>query len=238
MKSLSWRRLLGRSSAAPAHGSNTGEPSDDSTNRTVTTSRSSRATTGTTRTTSSGLVQSFDFFTAVVEEIDDELGEEERANNMLQHIKALVVRFPSDDDSAPARWLSELEVTWVLHLDHGSEESGRRRRSFISGQLLYLARSWIQALFEITKPISIYFGAGCCSSRDKEEDKPPPAAAASEFVRLVEATFSKMLPFVDAIVGARTRVDEKLRALLLLHDALSSLGADPVIVQFVALGRR
>ncbi|KAK3134609.1 hypothetical protein QOZ80_6AG0551290 [Eleusine coracana subsp. coracana] len=127
----------------------------------------------------------------------------------LEYIRVLVLKFVQDESSAPEIWLSELEITLVLHVTQA--------QSFISGQLLYFARSWIRALFEITESISVYFGGSSCISK---EDGPP---SASEFLRLVQATLSKMLPFVDAIVAKGAVVeaaDVKLQALILVRDAL------------------
>ncbi|TVU42325.1 hypothetical protein EJB05_08723, partial [Eragrostis curvula] len=159
----------------------------------------------------------------VLEENADELGEEERVKK-LEHIKSLVVLFCKDNNnSATERWLYELGVNWVLHLSHVSESG----RSFISGQLLYLAGSWIEALFEINHYISVCFGGHLGKEKATTDD------VGYEFLRFVQATLSKMLPFVDAIVavrvsgrrGAGEPADEKLRALILVRDALSMASA-------------
>lgn len=76
---------------------------------------------------------------------DAEEREEERAMK-LEHIKSLVVEFfgcnGKNNVGALERWLSELDVSWVLHLNHRSESA----HIFFSRQLQYLARSWIVAL--------------------------------------------------------------------------------------------
>ncbi|TVU07557.1 hypothetical protein EJB05_40918, partial [Eragrostis curvula] len=214
-----WARAWRLRVSSTEHGGNTGGGSLQPT-------AGDRTDSGTTYTTSSSTICTTisdpvrDFHPFIVEEKIEELCEDERVKQKLEHIKGLVVLFRKDNNSAPERWLSELEVNWVLHLAHNSESG----RSFISGQLLYLAKSWIEALFEITKYISVYFGGH--HGKEKGTDD-----VGSEFVRFVEATMSKMLPFVDAIVAVRISgrrgepADEKLQALILVRDAVSMASA-------------
>ena len=64
----------------------------------------------------------------VVEESAEELDvareiEEDKVRN-LEHIKRLVVEFRRGNLSTVERWLSELDVIWVLHLSETDKSAG------------------------------------------------------------------------------------------------------------------
>ncbi|XP_066378585.1 exocyst complex component EXO70H1-like [Miscanthus floridulus] len=118
---------------------------------------------------------------------------------MREHIKDLIHEFRGAATSdALGRWLSELQVSWVLHLTQLDASAGK---AFVSRLLQYTARSWILALHAINSSIVSF--NGWCSSQDQEEDEAvavlwPPT---SELVGFVAATFLQMLPFVDVVVA-------------------------------------
>ncbi|CAL5050241.1 unnamed protein product [Urochloa decumbens] len=92
------------------------------------------------------------------------------------------------------KWLSELRVSWVLHL--AELEGASARRTFISRRLQHTAHSWALALRLIGRSIVCF--TGWCSSR---EERPP---ASELFVRFFLATFLQILPFVDVVVALDT----------------------------------
>jgi len=163
----------------------------------------------------------------VVEESAEELDvgkaiEEDRVRK-LEHLKGLVVEFRGGHNlGASDKWLSELDVGWVLHKFRIDESAGSMR-----GQLCFLAESWILALQDINESVSRCFDVWRSQDRDEGTSSKPHA---SEFALLVETTVSKMLPFVDAIIAAATRTSdrpealaaaEKLQLLIDASDALS-----------------
>ncbi|CAN6173670.1 unnamed protein product [Urochloa humidicola] len=171
--------------------------------------------------------------TPVVEENTEELDvakeiEEDRVRK-LEHLKGLAVEFRSGNNlSALEKWLSELDVGWVLHelkIDEPAAGSIRIWRRF-----QYFAESWILAMQEINKSISTCFDVWC-SSQDRDEGTSTNPTLASEFALLVEAAVLKMLPFVDAIIAAAARTNkyrpdavtatEKLQVLIDVSDTLS-----------------
>ncbi|KAK3136684.1 hypothetical protein QOZ80_5BG0440980 [Eleusine coracana subsp. coracana] len=220
----------GSGSPQPTCGSGSGYGDDDGGVSFRATSGSSR-TSGTTACTSpsepfgfGGGQVDFTLPTASVVETN----EEERAIK-LEHIKGLVLEFfgcNGNNVDALERWLSELDVSWVLHLNHASESA----RIFFSRQLQYLARSWILALYEV----SGYIDCWCSQEEATLTVGPPPSALL--FVQFLEATLSKMLRFVDAIVavrisgsnskssrpGAWVPAEEKLQAMVHVRDAVST----------------
>ncbi|CAN6192369.1 unnamed protein product [Urochloa humidicola] len=169
--------------------------------------------------------------TPVVEENTEELDvakeiEEDRLRN-VEHLKGLVVEFRGGNNlSALEKWLSELDVVWVLHELKIDESAGSIR---IWHQFHYFAESWILAMQEINESISTCFDVWC-SSQDRDEGTSTKPLA-SEFALLVKATVLKMLPFVDAIIAAAARTNkyrpdavaaaEKLQVLIDVSEALS-----------------
>ncbi|CAL5036519.1 unnamed protein product [Urochloa decumbens] len=97
--------------------------------------------------------------TPVVEENTDELDvakeiEEDRVRK-LEHLKGLVVEFRGGNNlSALEKWLSELDVGWVLHEFMIDESAGSIR---IRHQFHYFAESWILAMQDINESISTCF---------------------------------------------------------------------------------
>ncbi|XP_062229873.1 uncharacterized protein LOC133927425 [Phragmites australis] len=180
----------------------------------------------------------------VVDEKAEELDEERAEESEEERAKArglvkshLVHEFCSDVCIGLDRWLSELHVGWVLHLADDDASSGSRGSILISRQLQHLAQSWILALLEINSYLSRCFNRWYSHSQELEETVCPPAC---DFARFVEATLSKMLPFVDTVVnlaiihpscsehcvaapsnGAAAAPAEKLQALIDVRDALS-----------------
>ncbi|CAN6173665.1 unnamed protein product [Urochloa humidicola] len=151
---------------------------------------------------------------------------EEEKEKTSGHIKSLVQEFCTTSNSALVleRWFSDLGVSWVLSI---SEDFPR--------ELQHFARSWIAALAVIQVFIFTYLDG----SHNQGDGKLSPSA--SEFARFLQSTFSKMLPFVDAIVAPNAIIDsasveqtmsrngeatepteEKLQPLLGVHDALSA----------------
>ncbi|KXG20922.1 uncharacterized protein LOC8069219 [Sorghum bicolor] len=154
---------------------------------------------------------------------------------MRQHLRGLVAEFcvgASGNVTAPDRWLSELNVAWLLHL---SELGASARGSFISRQLQQLVQSWILALRKINTSM-IWACFSGFSSQEKATVAPP---AAPEFVCFIEATLWKMFIFAGTIAGTIaaplnfddtncqehivSRAAGELRALLDMRDALSSV---------------
>ncbi|CAO2200800.1 unnamed protein product [Urochloa humidicola] len=114
----------------------------------------------------------------------------------LKHIRDLIHESRGGDAgsaTATDKWLSELLVSWVLHLDE--LEAASARRTFISRRLEHAAHSWALALCLISRSIVCFTGWG--SSQEEEGVWP----TASEFVGFVAATFLQMLPFVDVVVA-------------------------------------
>ncbi|CAN6181600.1 unnamed protein product [Urochloa humidicola] len=98
------------------------------------------------------------------------------------------------------KWLSELRVSWVLHL--AELEAASARRTFISRRLQHTAQSWALALRLISRSIVCF--TGWCSSHEDVEEAAVWWPPASEFVRFVSATFLQILPFVDVVVALDT----------------------------------
>ncbi|TVU46137.1 hypothetical protein EJB05_05655, partial [Eragrostis curvula] len=151
-----------------------------------------------------------------------ELDVGERAKK-LRHMKLLVEEF--SNANFLERWLSELDVGWLLHLPDGDASA---RRLFMSRQLQHLVRSWITALRQVEESVFEYLD-GLAREDDSFSTSLQPDAA--EFAGFVEATLLKMLPFVDAVValniihpGSTEGVEavEKLQALIDVRDALST----------------
>ncbi|CAN6162645.1 unnamed protein product [Urochloa humidicola] len=152
---------------------------------------------------------------------------EEETEETSGHIKSLVQEFCTTSNSALAleRWFSDLGVSWVLSINED-------RSAIFQRGLQHFARSWIAALAVIQVFIFTYLNG----SHNQEDGKLSPSA--SEFARFLQSTFSKMLPFVDAIVAqnvigsvehtmssngeAAEPTEEKLQPLLSVHDALSA----------------
>ncbi|RLN13556.1 hypothetical protein C2845_PM09G23870 [Panicum miliaceum] len=161
-----------------------------------------------------------------VEELDMAKVIEEDRMRKLEHLKGLVVEFcGGNNPDALEKWLSELDVGWVLHKFKIDESAGSIR---IWRQFQYFAESWILALQDINESISKCFDVWCSQDRDKKGTSKKPLA--SEFALLVEATVLEMLPFVDAIIAAAARTSgrpeaiaaaDKLQVLIDVRNALS-----------------
>ncbi|XP_066375321.1 exocyst complex component EXO70A1-like [Miscanthus floridulus] len=160
----------------------------------------------------------------VVKEITEEELEEDMANK-LEHIKGLVVEFRGDNRSALERWLSELNVGWVVHLAPGTHESSGS--VVASHGFQFLVQSWIMALRKIGESIFTSLDEWYSQSQRQDQDEgTSKQPSASEFAQLVQATVLKMLPFVD-IAAAKTShrpgaVAQKLQVLIDMHDAFST----------------
>ncbi|KAG2608603.1 uncharacterized protein LOC120668885 isoform X2 [Panicum virgatum] len=153
-----------------------------------------------------------------VEELDVAKVIEEGRVRKLKHLMVLVVEFRGGNNlAALEKWLSELDVSWVLHEFKIDESAGSIR---MWRQFSFFAESWILALQDINESVSRCF--------DVTSRKP----LASEFVLLVETAVLKMLPFVDAIIAAAVRTSDrpeaiaaaaaqKLQVLIDVSDALS-----------------
>ncbi|TKW23531.1 hypothetical protein SEVIR_4G297900v4 [Setaria viridis] len=110
-----------------------------------------------------------------------------------EHIRDLIHRFRG---AAMDKWLSEVRVSFVLHL---AELEASKRRKFISSsrRLRCTAHSWALALHMINRSI-VSFTGWCCP---QEEEAAAGWPSASELVRFVAATFMQLLPFVDIVVA-------------------------------------
>ncbi|KAG2547348.1 uncharacterized protein LOC120648539 [Panicum virgatum] len=157
----------------------------------------SMSNTATTYATSAAASIPFPFTAA-----GDGVTDEEKAT-MRVHIRDLIIRTATTGDgggssSALGRWLSELQVSWVLRL--AQLDAASAGRTFVSRRLQHTARSWVLALHAISRCVASF--TGWCSQQEVEEEEArqtwPPA---SEFVGFVAATFLLMLPFVDAVVA-------------------------------------
>ncbi|CAD6335324.1 unnamed protein product [Miscanthus lutarioriparius] len=103
----------------------------------------------------------------------------------------------SSSNSALGRWLSELQVSWVLHL--AQVDAASAGRTFVSRRLQHTARSWVLALHAISRSVASF--TGWCSSQELQQEEALPWPPASEFVGFIAATFLLVLPFVDAVVA-------------------------------------
>ncbi|KAG2536527.1 hypothetical protein PVAP13_9NG195200 [Panicum virgatum] len=168
----------------------------------------SMSNTATTYATSTAASIPFPFTAA-----GDGVTDEEKAT-MREHIRDLIIHGSrggcgaattttagdGGGSSALGRWLSELQVSWVLRLAQLDVASAGR--TFVSRRLQHTARSWVLALHVISRCVASF--TGWCSQQEEEEAAArhgqnwPPA---SEFVGFVAATFLLMLPFVDAVVA-------------------------------------
>ncbi|XP_066369358.1 uncharacterized protein [Miscanthus floridulus] len=132
--------------------------------------------------------------------------EEEKAA-MREHIRDLIIHgshggcgaaATSSSSSALGRWLSELQVSWVLRL--AQLDAASAGRTFVSRRLQHTARSWVLALHAISRSVASF--TEWCSSQELQQKEEallwPPT---SELVGFVAATFLLMLPFVDAVVA-------------------------------------
>ncbi|XP_066378701.1 uncharacterized protein [Miscanthus floridulus] len=100
--------------------------------------------------------------------------------------------------SALGKWLSELQVSWVLHL--AQLDAASAGRTFVSRRLQHTARSWVLALHAVSRSVASF--TGWCSSQElQQEEEALLWPATSELVGFVAATFLLMLPFVDAVVA-------------------------------------
>jgi hypothetical protein len=168
-----------------------------------------------------------------------------------RHMRGLVEEFcagagagaDGSNATAPDRWLSELNVAWLLSL---AELDASGQRTFISRQLQSPAQTWIPALQVISTSVW-----KCLSSHDEPTDGL--LDAVSEFAQFLKATLLKMLTFVDAIVAldpfsvingaisqqqhvsstctSVVRAADKVRALLDVRHALS-VASEQIIMSF------
>ncbi|KAF8661137.1 hypothetical protein HU200_057245 [Digitaria exilis] len=158
----------------------------------------------------------------------------EHIRDLLIHESSHGAHASSATATAMDKWLSELRVSWVLHL--AELEVASARRTFVSRRLQHAAHSWALALRLISRSIVCF--TGWCSRQEEEEDEPdvwwPPA---SEFVRFFAAIFLQILPFVDVVValdttnptssaaisgsGSAVAAVDKLQTLLDVREALS-----------------
>jgi hypothetical protein len=99
--------------------------------------------------------------------------------------------------SALGKWLSELQVSWVLHL--AQLDAASAGRTFVSRRLQHTARTWVLAVHAIGRCVASF--TGWCSSQELPQEEALPWPPASELVGFVAATFLLMLPFVDAVVA-------------------------------------
>ncbi|CAL5049744.1 unnamed protein product [Urochloa decumbens] len=116
-----------------------------------------------------------------------------------EHIRDLIHESRGGDSgsaTATDKWLSELRVSWVLHL--AELEAASARRTFISRRLQHTAHSWTLAVRLISRSVVCF--TGWCSSQEEEGVWP----TASEFVGFVATIFLQMLPFVDVVVALDT----------------------------------
>jgi len=162
-----------------------------------------------------------------VEELDVAKVIEEGRVRKLKHLMVLVVEFRGGNNlAALEKWLSELDVSWVLHEFKIDESAGSIR---MWRQFSFFAESWILALQDINESVSRCFDVWCSQDRDEGTSRKP---LASEFALLVETAVLKMLPFVDAIIAAAVRTSDrpeaiaaaaaqKLQVLIDVSDALS-----------------
>ncbi|TVU46153.1 hypothetical protein EJB05_05671, partial [Eragrostis curvula] len=169
-----------------------------------------------------------------------ELDVEERAKK-LRHMKLLVEEFSSGNVSE--RWLSELDVGWLLHLPDGDASA---RRLFISRQLQHLVRNWITALRQVEESVFAYFDG---QAREDDIFSASLQPDVTGFAGFVEATLLKMLPFVDAVVALKiihpgsgeratdgVEAVEKLQALIDVRDALSTASEELQFCPHSSLG--
>ncbi|CAL4966304.1 unnamed protein product [Urochloa decumbens] len=118
-----------------------------------------------------------------------------------EHIRDLIHESRGGDSgsgsaTATDKWLSELRVSWVLHL--AELEAASAGRTFISRRLQHTAHSWTVAVRLIGRSVVCF--TGWCSSQEEEGVWP----TASEFVGFVATIFLQMLPFVDVVVALDT----------------------------------
>ncbi|CAO2200799.1 unnamed protein product [Urochloa humidicola] len=131
-----------------------------------------------------------------------------------QHIRHLIHESRGGDAGGSAtatdKWLSELRVSWVLHL--AELEAAPARGTFISRRLQHAAHSWTLAVCLISRSIVCF--TGWCRSQEEEGVWP----TASEFVGFVATIFLQMLPFVDVVVALDTTNPSSV------HGAVSGTG--------------
>jgi hypothetical protein len=215
-----WRSKKVSSTGLGSGGGGSLWPISDSTTTTITSGTTFSTTTTYTTISSNPVGEGLDLDAM---EFKEELVETRR------HLRGLVEQFcggANGNVTAPERWLSELNVAWLLHL---AELSASARGSFISRQLHHLVQSWIMALRKINTSIWACFSG--FSSQEEATVAPP---AAPEFVRFIEATLWKMLTFVGAIAAPLnedhdpscreqivSRLAWELQALVDVRDALS-----------------
>ncbi|CAL5050244.1 unnamed protein product [Urochloa decumbens] len=138
----------------------------------------------------------------VVETEASEVGQEQGVtvqDKAREHIRDLIHESRGGDSgsaTATDKWLSELRVSWVLHL--AELEAASARRTFISRRLQHTAHSWTLAVRLISRSVVCF--TGWCSSQEEEGVWP----TASEFVGFVSTIFLQMLPFVDVVVALDT----------------------------------
>ena len=142
------------------------------------------------------------------------LTDEEKKATMREHIRDLIIHgsrgggygaattptgaAAGGSSSALGRWLSELQVSWVLHV--AQLDAASAGRTFVSRRLQHTARSWVTAIHAIGRCVASFTG-WCSSQEQQEEEQALPWPPASELVGFVAATFLLMLPFVDAVVA-------------------------------------
>ncbi|OEL28601.1 hypothetical protein BAE44_0010381 [Dichanthelium oligosanthes] len=164
---------------------------------------------------------------------EDEEGIDEDRVKKLEHIKGLVMEFCGDNGnnlSSLERWLTELDVGWVLHLANDGAASAGSSILISQQQLQRLTGSWILALYKINKYVSRCFHAWYRQEEVITATICPPAYY--EFVGFIKAIFSRMLPFRDTIVSLNISDPScekhvvgalgKLQALIDVRDALST----------------
>lgn len=112
-----------------------------------------------------------------------------------EHIRDLIHEFRGGPDAGSAmdRWLSELRVSWVLHLNELEEASARTKFISRSRRLRHTAHTWAAALHMITRSIVSFTGWSAQEQGVWPTD--------SEFAGFVAATLLQMLPFVDAVAA-------------------------------------
>lgn len=170
------------------------------------------------------------------EELDIDKEIETDRVRKLEHIEGLVMEFRGGNLGALQKWLLDLDVGWVLNLAEIDESAGS---VLIWRQFQYFAdSSWIPALSKIGESIFSYFDPWCSSQEQDEGQGTSKQPLISEFVQLVEAAVLKMLTFVDAIIAAAARPndrsgamplsDDKLQVLTEVHDALS-MALEPIL---------
>ncbi|KAL6603337.1 hypothetical protein ACP70R_043698 [Stipagrostis hirtigluma subsp. patula] len=133
-----------------------------------------------------------------------------------KHVQDLAFEFDAGDASVPERWLSELDVGWVLHLAVAGDDASRRWLR----PLQHFARRWCRALDAITSSNCSAF-----SKHNGREDESFHRDVHLLSARFIEAIHLKMIPFVAAVCSVAIADDtdddgwavtpaEKLQALI------------------------